>query len=242
MACACEKCLAHAALLGLGRGAASRAAIHKAYREAAKAWHPDRFRAEPARREAEERFKRIQIAFRELTEHNPDGWPDAAPEVVFEVISHNSVVEPPITFGGAPGCYVGDQIPVRAVELIDTLVGSQGSALALVDLGMSRAPEFSQFLIVATHGLIYRDALQIISLLAYADVGEVRLLDRRNDARTSRLQKLMWMLADSGPRFALEILRRDETVFCAIDNPLEDRIKTALYRFLEEKKRQMQRI
>jgi len=43
-----------------------------AYRAAAKRWHPDRFESDPARRtEAEERFKRVQVAFRELAEHSP---------------------------------------------------------------------------------------------------------------------------------------------------------------------------
>jgi hypothetical protein len=66
-------------------------------------------------------------------------------------------------------------------------------------------------------------------------------VDRRNDAGTGWLQKLLWMLADSGPRFALEILHRNGTLFCAIDHPIEDRVKTALYRFLDEKRRQVQR-
>jgi hypothetical protein len=241
MACTCEKCLAHASLLGLGRGAATRAAIHKAYRKAAKLWHPDRFSAEAARLEAEERFKLIQIAFRELVEHNPDGWTEPVASAI-EVESESlrpRVVEPELSFGGARGCYVGAQIPFRAVDLIYDLIGSQGSALGFVDLSGRSAPEFSQFLIVASHGLMCRDALQIVSLVSYADVGEVRLVDRRSGARTGWWQKMMWALADLGPMFALEILRRDGTAFCAIDNPTEDRVKTALYRFIEAKKRQM---
>lgn len=244
MACACDKCVAHATLLGLGRSATTRAAIHKAYRKAAKATHPDRFSTEPARATAEERFKLIQIAFRELVEHNPDGWSEPVPAIAPDFPAarpQSAIAEPKLAFGGARGCYAGTQIPVRAVELIYDLVGSQGSALALVDLGRGGAPEFSQFLIVATHGLIHRGALQIISLLAYADVGEIRLVDRRTDAGTGWLQKLLWTLADSGPMYALEILRRDGTLFCAVEHPIEDRVKTALYRFLEEKKRQMQR-
>ncbi|HWT67399.1 MAG TPA: DnaJ domain-containing protein [Terracidiphilus sp.] len=244
MACACDKCVAHATLLGLGRGATTRAAIHKAYRRAAKSWHPDRFRTEKTRADAEERFKLIQVAFRELVEHNPEGWSDPTPNVPEEFIAAppgNRVAEPKLEFGGARGCYVGAKIPARAVDMIYEMIGSQGSALALVDLSGRRAREFSQFLIVATHGLIARDALQIVSLVSYADVGELRLFDRRTDAGTEWLQKMLWKLADSGPMFALEILRRDGSLFCAVDNPIEDRVKTALYRFVQEKKQQQQR-
>ena len=243
MICACEKCVAHATLLGLGSGATTRAAMHKAYRRAAKAWHPDRFPTEAARLEAEERFKLIQIAFRELVAHNPDGWSETAISAANEAEPappRNRVVEPDLSFNGAPGCYVGEKIPVQAAGMIYDLIGSQGSAMALVDLSGRRAREFSQFLIVTTHGLMVRDALQIVSLVSYADVGEIRIIDRRCDASTGWWQKMLWKLADAGPMFALEILRRDGTLFCAIDNPIEDRVKTALYRFLQEKKRQIQ--
>ena len=238
MACACEKCRQHSALLGLGRGTVTRTAMRKAYRKAARTWHPDRFAHDAARRhDAEERFKLIQIAFRELTEHNPDGWEDAAPPVE-EFSPRARPAGVPISFGGAPGCYVGPQIPARMTDLIYSLLGAHDSALALIDLSGRQARELSQFLILATHGLMQRDALQIISLLSYADVGEVRLADRRNDGSAGWWQKLLWMLADTGPVYALEIYRRDGTLFCAIERAIEDCAKAALYRFLEDRKQQ----
>lgn len=217
--------------------------MHKAYRKTAKAWHPDRFREEQAKLDAEERFKRIQVAFRELVEHNPEGWsaPAAGPADTEEKTVAPRVVEPKLEFGGARGCYAGAAIPFRVVERIADLIGTQGFALGLVDLSRRGDAEFSEFLIVATHGLMYRDALQIVSLVSYADIGEMRLVDRREDARTGWWQRMIWMLADSGPRFALEILRRDGSVFCALESPTEDRVKTGLYRFIEAKRRQMPR-
>lgn len=238
MACACEKCLRHLALLSLGRGTVTRAAVHKAYRKAAKAWHPDRFTHDAARRhEAEERFKQIQIAFRELTEHNPDGWEELEPAAE-AVPPRTGPTTPTLSFSGAPGCYVGAQIPVGMTELIYSLIGAHDSALALIDLSGRRTEELSQFLILATHGLMQRDALQIISLLSYADVGEVRLADRRSDGNTGWWQKLLWKLADTGPVYALEIYRRDGTLFCAIERAIEDRAKASLYRFLLNRKQQ----
>jgi hypothetical protein len=238
MACSCEKCRQHTAQLGLGRGAVTRTAMHKAYRKAAKAWHPDRFAHDAARRhDAEERFKQIQIAFRELTEHNPDGWEEPAPTAE-QLPSRARPTGVALSFGGAPGCYVGPQIPARMTDLIFSLLGAYDSALALIDLGGRRAEGPSEFLILATHGLLQRDALQIISLLSYADVGEVRLADRRSDGRAGWFQKLVWKLADAGPVYALEIYRRDGTLFCAIERAIEDRAKATLYRFLQDRRQQ----
>lgn len=70
MPCVCERCLRHAKTLGFAPKIPAKAVIRRAYRAAAKLWHPDRFEKTPAKRaEAEERFKRIQVAYRELWEH-----------------------------------------------------------------------------------------------------------------------------------------------------------------------------
>ena len=50
MSCNCEQCLEHAKTLGLEAGPASKDAIHRAYRDAAKQWHPDRFESAPHQR------------------------------------------------------------------------------------------------------------------------------------------------------------------------------------------------
>jgi curved DNA-binding protein CbpA len=71
MSCLCAACCDHARTLGLPRWPASKRAVHRAYRSAAKLWHPDRFANDEAKiREAEERFKLLQAAYSELTEHN----------------------------------------------------------------------------------------------------------------------------------------------------------------------------
>src|SRR5271163_2225141 len=111
MPCTCASCRDHARTLGLARFPASRKTIHRAYRSAAKLWHPDRFAGDQSKiHEAEEQFKRLQAAYRELTEHNPeeiesaqenadspspDTAADTAPAPVLE----------PIPFVPAPGCY-----------------------------------------------------------------------------------------------------------------------------------------
>lgn len=243
MACLCDKCVHHAAVLGIERGETSRDAMHKAYRKAAKDWHPDRFAHDANKRaEAEEHFKLIQIAFRELIEHNPDGFVAAAEEVVYvEPTPAPAKPVPPgasLTFGGARGCYAGTRIPPHASELIHYSIGMQDSPLALIDLEGGLGNPVSQFLVLATHGLLLRDALQIVSLLSYADVGRVRIVDRRTDADTPWWRKMIFKVADAGPMMALEIWRRNGTLFCALENPVEDGVKALLLRFLEERKQQ----
>jgi hypothetical protein len=82
MSCGCRSCHENASLLGMASGAPTADEMRKAYKRAAKAWHPDRFARDVAKRlEAEEHFKLIQIAYRELSEHNPDGW---MPKTLFQ--------------------------------------------------------------------------------------------------------------------------------------------------------------
>jgi len=91
MPCACDQCLQHSKTLGLAPSAFSHELIHKAYRDAAKLWHPDRFESAPEQLpEAEEHFKLVQVAYRELTAHqeNPvlessmEGWATPSRSVV----------------------------------------------------------------------------------------------------------------------------------------------------------------
>ena len=65
-----ESAFEHSRILGIAQPPTSKAAIHKAYRAAAKLWHPDRFEGNLKKRlEAEERFKRIHAAYQALCEH-----------------------------------------------------------------------------------------------------------------------------------------------------------------------------
>lgn len=67
--CRCSRCVAGLRVLNLEEGADEKT-IREAYLDQAKVWHPDRFEADQSlRARAEERFKRIQVAVRELREH-----------------------------------------------------------------------------------------------------------------------------------------------------------------------------
>src|SRR5580658_8743054 len=95
MSCPCVACRDHARTLGLARWPASKKAVHRAYRSAAKLWHPDRFANDEVKiHEAEERFKLLQAAYSELTEHNRDESAEEAPEEAGISEQHAPEAEP----------------------------------------------------------------------------------------------------------------------------------------------------
>jgi hypothetical protein len=238
MGCPCEQCIRHSNTLGFRAGSASEAEIRKAYRRAAKAWHPDRFARDAVKRqEAEERFKQIQEAFRELIEHNPHGW--AAP--VETIASAPSPIRkaPRILFDGSYGCYSMPDVPPVAERIIERTLGRLDSALAILDLSgkdLSGQRNFSEFMLLTTHGVMLRSELHIVSLVSYADVREVRIIDRNLQPRSGWWQKLVAKMTNAGPKYALEIVKNDGTVFCSLDKQMNDGVKTVVYRFLLQQK------
>jgi hypothetical protein len=238
MPCVCPQCASHARTLGLAEPPASRAALRKAFKTAAKLWHPDRFEGAPSKRlEAEEQFKLIQIASRELTEHleNPAEWalepaftPPAAP------------APPPIFFGNAPGCFVAPNFSAIAERIIVAHVREPDRALAMVDLSGPGAPpgSLAQFILLTEHGIYVRDALNLVSLLWYDHLGDVRLFDKRKDGRLGLWHALQERISRTEQKFTLQIFRRDGTLFHAIAGQVDDSQKKVIYNFLQQKKLQ----
>lgn len=67
--CRCSRCVAGLRVLCLDAGATPES-IHEAFLDLAKVWHPDRFEADHRlKARAEEQFKLLQVAVRELREH-----------------------------------------------------------------------------------------------------------------------------------------------------------------------------
>ncbi|SMC22429.1 DnaJ domain-containing protein [Desulfacinum hydrothermale DSM 13146] len=127
-------------LLGLKPGAPQEA-VKRAYRELAKQWHPDRFAQDTpmARAEAEERFKRLQEAYRRVLEHPLESHASVHPS------SHGHSGADGKTRGGetsrterrsepggkAPGRQrAGTTADRRRGSLLQRLLGGQGSATA----------------------------------------------------------------------------------------------------------------
>jgi hypothetical protein len=239
MPCDCAQCRQHWATLGLEGNAVSRLALRRAYRAAARLCHPDRFENEPAMRmEAEERFKRLQVAYRELTEHLPVN------EEASETDSNTTQpgipfveavqVAPALSFGDTPGCFVAPDLSPYAARIARDNLGPGVYPVAIVDLAGDSG--FSSFFLLATHSAIVKDVLGFTSLIWYEDLGKVEFFSRFPDNRRGLWQRIRKMISLPGRRTVLNIYRRNGSRFCSLTHEVDDGVKAVLYRYLLRKK------
>lgn len=262
MSCSCVQCRVNGATLGLKKIPASRGAIHRAYRRAAMTWHPDRFASEPDRiHEAEERFKQAQSAYRELTEHNPEAEDviDVEEAETTEETADQPVPEPPpspgipwssiapsVLFANLPHCFIALDFPPVAGTIVRQHLSLFDYPNAIFDL--SADGTFHRFLLLASHGIIFKDTLGNIALLRYEDLGRIELMNRETVSHIGLWEKLSGRIAGAlaerltgtKERFSLDIYRRDTTHFCSLTSVVIDEAKSAIYRYLMRKKQQFQ--
>jgi hypothetical protein len=242
MSCVCDQCRRHAQTLGLPDAAPTPAAIHHAYRAAAKRWHPDRFAKNPSRQaEAEEHFKLIQAAYAQLTEHR--ARPVVAPvATIFLDPAARPATPPPFTFGNAPGCFIAPHFPPHVYNLIASHIGAGHRPLGIVDLTRPGAPTgpFAQFLLLEANSLIVRGALGIVSMLWYSEMGDISLVDRRINGQLSLWQRLQDSLTGPRPNYTLKIHRRTGKHFYSLAAEADDSVKRVIYNFLLRMKSQQQ--
>jgi hypothetical protein len=236
MSCNCAQCLQNARTLGLTDGAASKEAIHKAYRDAAKQWHPDRFEGDPGQLpEAEEHFKQVQIAYRALAEHIKHPA-ELAPETIFTKPGPAA----PVSFGSVPGCYTAPNFPAHVERIIEDHLAADQTALAIVDLSRMGSPagDFSQFILLAGHAALVRDAVGIVSILWYTDLGEIKMIDQRRHGNLGLWQRLLERISGTQQKYSLQIYRRSGALFYSITGQTDDSAKRVIYNFLLRKKYQ----
>ena len=256
MPCACDQCLQHSKTLGLAPSAFSHELIHKAYRDAAKLWHPDRFESAPEQLpEAEEHFKLVQVAYRELTAHqeNPvlessmEGWATPSRSVVMtesQVFVADpfapKVESPQLTFGNTPGCFTAPRLPVHVEKIIAAHLAPGQRALAIIDLSRNGSPggDFSQFLLLASHGVIVRDSMSLTSLIWYSDLGEINMIDQRRRGKLNIWNRLLETVSGTQQKYALLIYRRNGALFYRLAGQTDDSVKKVIYNFLLRKKYQ----
>jgi DnaJ domain len=245
MPCVCSRCLQHSKTLGLSLTAPSKPDLRKAFRAAAKLWHPDRFESNPrARKNAEEHFKLLQIAYRELWEHSesPVELPvetTPAPTVETPFANPKPAAAPlAISFSGAPNCFQAPDFPLYAQRIIADHMGDPENALAIVDLSRATSPAeaFSQYILFTVHGIFVRNAHKIISLLWYTELGDVQITDRRRYGKLRFWHKLAERLYGLQPRYSLLVYRRDKSPFCEFDDQMDDSVKKVVYNFLLRRK------
>jgi hypothetical protein len=156
--CRCSRCLAGLRVLNLEEGADEQT-IREAWLDLAKVWHPDRFESDQRlRARAEERFKRIQVAVRELQEH----YQRPAAAVVVAYANGQEDAEPSrgrdlfrILVDG-DRYFLHPQLPDYAVERVRRCDGAAAaSLLGFVDLSLSRTGR--SFLAFTQDSLLIRD-------------------------------------------------------------------------------------
>lgn len=239
MACICKTCLQHSAILGIADAPKSKSAIHKAYRVAAKRWHPDRFeRDELKRLEAEERFKRIQTAFRELCEHfeNPVRRPRET-EFVTPVRTQRI---PSIFFGDAVGCFTPLDFPAEAQRWIAaTGLDSTETPVGFVDLFHGRS-RISRYILLTNHKMYIRDSTDILAVIWYADLGEITLTETQSEKTRGPWQEIATKIAGKTQRYLLRICHQNGKVFRELKEQPDDSIKKVIYNFLRQMKSESQ--
>ena len=240
MPCACERCIQHSKTLGLPARPPSRAAIRKAYRGAAKLWHPDRFETNPRKRlDAEEHFKRIQVAYRELWEHceKPERIPTDA---VDDAPARRYPDLPNIFFGDSPGCFVAPHFPWYVAGVIASHLQDTERSVAFVDLsaGGMRGTICSRYIFLTSYRMFVRDAMNVVSLVWYNDLGEVLLLDQHDRGKYRLWRRIVEYIWGIKREYLLQIHRHNGTHFYSIADQLNDNVKRVIYNFLLQMKQQ----
>jgi hypothetical protein len=247
MACVCRTCLQHFPVLGIADPPRSKSAIHKAYRTAAKLWHPDRYENNQRKRlEAEEQFKRIQVAYRELCEHfdNPQRrfverlYRSHDVYNAYSAERFSGVAPPPtIFFGDAHHCFSISHFPegVEKVIMASALGGAE-SPVGFVNMSgaMHEKEVPERYLLLTNHRLFIRDSSELVHVLWYADLGKIGYIDRHAEKQQTLSHRLFGWLLDKERRFTLKIDKRDGTEFYSLKDTPDDRVKKVIYNFLQQ--------
>lgn len=234
MACVCRDCLQHSRLLGIVQPPKSKAAIHKAYRAAAKLWHPDKFEGNLKKHaEAEERFKRIHAAYTALCVHFENPTRELA-EADF-VTPIRKIPRPRIDFGVEPDCFVAPNFPERVREAIAGVrVEASDPPVAFIELSPA-TPSGSQFILLTAHRMYVRDHKGLLSVVWYSDLGSIRLVDRKGE-KQGAWQRIADKIAGKTQTCSLQIDRLNLSRFHTFTDRPDDSVKKVVYNFLRQMK------
>lgn len=232
MACVCKSCVEHSRTLGIVHAPKSKSGLHKAYRAAAKRWHPDRFENNQRERlEAEERFKRIHAAYEALCEHFDNPARRAREADFVTPVQPNP--RPTIFFGDVPGCFAAPNFPDYFREAIEAAhLDSTEIPVGFVDL--SGAAE--RYILLGNHKMYIRNAAGILSVIWYVDLGAVNLIDLKAEKKAGAWQRIAETIAGKAQHYSLEINRLDGSRFCMLTDRPDDRVKKVVYNFLRQMK------
>ena len=239
MPCICKSCVEQSRVLGVGQAFTSKHAIHKAYRAAAKSWHPDRFEADELKRlEAEERFKSIQAAYQQLCEHFEN--PVRRPREAEYVTPLRTQAPPTIFFGDVPGCFSGPHFPAMVRECITaTRPETSETPVGFVDMAPEKAT-ISRYILLTNHRMYIRDAMELLTVIWYDDLGDIRLVDRNAGKKPTLWRNMAAKLSRNQQKFELHIHRHNGNYFYTLSDRPDDSVKKVIYNFLLQMKSKSQ--
>jgi hypothetical protein len=235
MACVCETCLRHSKTLGVAQTPTSKSAIHKAYRSVAKLWHPDRFENNKQKRlEAEERFKQIHVAYQEMSEHFEN--PAKLPRDIEFVTPIRPQPRPTVFFGDAPGCFVAPHFPAHIQQMIlASRLENSETAVGFIDMSAGGS-RIARYILLTNHRMYIHDATGILSVVWYADLGEIKLIEIQAKKKPGAWQKIAERIAGKQQRYSVQINRLNGTRFHTLADQPDDSIKKVVYNFLRQMK------
>ncbi|HEY2469357.1 MAG TPA: DnaJ domain-containing protein [Terracidiphilus sp.] len=239
MACICKSCVEHSRTLGVDQALTTKHAIHKAYRMAAKRWHPDRVQGDDRKRkEAEERFKRVHAAYEALCEHLES--PHRRPRESEFVTPIRREAPPTIFFGDAPGCYAGPTFP-PAVQacIVASRPETSETPVGFVDMAPEKG-RISEFILLTNYRMYIRDERDLLLVIWYDDLGEVRLIDLEAGKKARVWQRIVERLSGKVQRYVLEIYRQNGKHFYTLGDRPDDKAKKVIYNFLLQMKSKSQ--
>ncbi len=83
--------------------------------------------------------------------------------------------------------------------------------------------------------MLIRNASDILSVIWYADLGEIKLIDQAGK-KPGTWQRIAETIAGKTQRYTLEINRLNEIQFSAFTDRPDDRVKKVVYNFLRQMK------
>jgi len=142
---------------------------------------------------------------------------------------------PAISFGDAPDCYVTPHFPARIREAIEgARVESSDPVVAFIDLSAGSARSL-EFILLTKQRMLIRSASELLSVIWYADLGSIRLVDRQGQ-KQGAWQRIAEKIAGKTQRYSLQIDRLNLSRFYALTDRPDDRVKKVVYNFLRQMK------
>ena len=200
--------------------------------------------------EAEERFKQIQVAYRELVEHceSPANCRRAKPTSAFKAGRSAEEARAATPFiSAAHQVALPHRISLTTLRKAFTAAHLEDTESALgiyrsVRRGSERGKLSQYILLTQLPDVFVRDASGILSIVWYTDLGEISLIDPGASKEAGYLAKNCRDHAGHAATvFAAHQSAAMETAFACIDGrSADDRVKKVIYNFLRQMKSKQQ--